>query len=214
MLANANSLLCEIDKLGDGVVQPADESQQESSKPGEGIAVAREEAKVGPGIEVVLEGEQRNFRRTASAAQFGAIGVLLPPNAAEQRTIARAKRDQVTAAAMIRSQHQEPGLQFRKSPFDVARTKTRAIAADRNDFVIAQLMDFLDGILQPFGKSAAVLLVHAGFRRRRGNAAGREEVNVYIAKKFGIESRKLEQTTGGRGERAPGQIARLGPREN
>jgi hypothetical protein len=214
LLTNANSLLREIDELSDGVVQPADESQQESSEAGEGIAVAREEPEIGPGIEVMLKGEQTNVQRTAAMAEFCAIGVLLPPNAAQQCTIARAKRDQVTAAAMVRPQHQAFGLKLRKGSRDIARTKTRAVAADRNDFVIAKLMDSLDGILQPFGKAAAVLLMDAGFRRRSGNATGREEVNVDVCEEFGVERRKLEQTAGGRGERTPGQIDLFRARED
>ena len=97
----------------------------------------------------MLEGQQANFRGQAAAAKLRAIGVPLPAHAAEQIPVTQTKRDQIAATAMIWSENKFLRLQFSKGIFDVDRAKTRAIAADNDNFVVPKLIDFLDRIFQP-----------------------------------------------------------------
>lgn len=93
MLTDTNSLRCEIDEIGDRDGKPSDHSQQEGSKPGEGIAATSEEAHISPGIELVLNRKQADFGEQAALAQLGTIGVPLPTHAAKQRPIAQPEAD-------------------------------------------------------------------------------------------------------------------------
>lgn len=102
MLTNSNSLQGQVDERREGDVTPADRVQEKRSKLGEGIATASEESQVRPGIEFVFDGQQANFRRQAAIAKLRAVRVALPTHAVEQSAIAQTKRDQITAAAMIR----------------------------------------------------------------------------------------------------------------
>lgn len=123
--------------MSDGGVQPNDRVQEKCGEPGEGVAAAREEPDVGPGIEFVFEGQQANFRGQAAIAKLRAIGVLLPTHAAEKSAITQTKGDQITATAMIWSENKFSRPQFRKGIFDIDRAKTGAVAADDNDFIVA-----------------------------------------------------------------------------
>ena len=97
----------------------------------------------------MLQGQQANFRGQAAVAQLRAIGVVLPAHATEQIPVAQTKRDQVAATAMIWSEDKFSRLQFSKGFFNIDRAKTRAVAADHDNFVVAKLIDFLDRIFQP-----------------------------------------------------------------
>ena len=156
--------------MSDRDVQPPDRVQEECGEPGERVAAASEEPDVGPGIEFVLEGQQANFRGQAAIAKLRAIGVLFPAHAAEKSAITQTKRDQITAAAMIWSKNQFSRPQFCKGIFDIDRAKTGAVAADDNDFLVAQLVNFLDRVFQPRREIAPDLAVDSRFVRDRPTA--------------------------------------------
>lgn len=60
---------------------------------------------------------------------------------------------------MVRPEDKSGRLQFGKRLFDVDRAKPRAIAADDDNFVVAHLIGFLDGVLQSRGEVATSLPV-------------------------------------------------------
>ena len=156
--------------MSDGDIQPAGRVQEKCSEPGERVATARKEPDVGPGIEFVLEGQQQNFRGLATVAQLCAIGVSLPAHAPEQGTITQTKGDQITATAMIWSENEFSRLQFHKGIFKIDRAKTGAVATDHDNFVVAELVDFLDRVLQPRREVGSDLLVDSRFGRGRTTA--------------------------------------------
>ena len=97
----------------------------------------------------MLEGQQANVRGQAAAAKLRALGVLLPAHAVEQIPVTQTKRDQVAATAVIWSENKFSRPQFFKGFFNIDGAKTRAVAADNDNFVVAKVIDFLDRIFQP-----------------------------------------------------------------
>ena len=81
---------------------------QEQRKSRQRIAGAREKPQVAPGIDVVFDRQNRNIRRLATSAQLVAIRVLFPAHTAQQRAIRRTEGDEITAAAMIGTEHEFP----------------------------------------------------------------------------------------------------------
>ena len=101
MLTDSDSLQREIDKVRDRGTWTANHSKEKCSKLGERVTAAGKEPDVGPGIELVLNGEQANVGRQAAVAKLRAIGVSLPTHAAEQIPITQTKRDKIAATTMI-----------------------------------------------------------------------------------------------------------------
>jgi hypothetical protein len=195
LLTDANSLQREIHETGDSDVQPADRVQEKCGKPGEGIAAASKEPDVGPGIEFVLASQQANFRGETAVAKLCAIGVLLPAHAAEKSAIPQAKGDQITAPAMIWPENKFSRLQFSKGIFDIDRAKTGAVSADNDDFVVAQLVSFLDRIFQPRREVVSDLPVDARFAEGRTTARSKK-MNIDPARKHRAEGGKIQKRAG------------------
>lgn len=105
MLANSYFLRNDADKSNQPHCRRADEIQEERCKISPPVAGAREDPKIGPGIEILFYREQENIASAAALDQLSAIGVPFPANAAEQFPVGRANRDQITTAAMIRPEH-------------------------------------------------------------------------------------------------------------
>ena len=66
---------------------------------------------------------------------------------------------------MIRPEYQSFELQFCKGPVDISRAQIRAVAPDRDNFVVAKRGDFFDGVFQPRREVMAVLPMNARLHR-------------------------------------------------
>jgi hypothetical protein len=126
----------------------ANEAEQKEREPRQRIAAPRKNPDVSPRIEIMLNRQQKDVLVSAASPKLGAICVLLPAHAAQQCPIAGTKRDEIAAAAMIRSEDQFSRYQLRESALDVDRAKAWAIAPDGNDFVIAKQRESLDRVLK------------------------------------------------------------------
>ena len=112
-----------------------------------------------------------------------AISVLVPSHALKQPSISHIERDQVTAAAMVRSENKGARFQFSKGAFNVSRPKARAVASYDYNFVVTQPADFRDGVFQPCGETGANLSMKP--RSFVNESATRSEnVNVNPGRKF------------------------------
>jgi hypothetical protein len=126
----------------------ANEAEQKEREPRQRIAAPRKNPDVSPRIEIMLNRQQKDVLVSAAIPKLGAICVLLPAHAAQQCPIAGTKRDEIAAAAMIRSEDQFSRYQLRESALDVDRAEPRAIPADRDHFVIAELRDSFDRVFK------------------------------------------------------------------
>ena len=153
--------------MSDGGIEPADRVQDKCGKPGERVAGASEESHVGPGIEFVLEGQYADLRRQAAVAKLGEIRVSLPMDAAEEVPIAQPKREEIATTAMIWSENKFSRPQLRKGIFEIDGAKTGAVATDHDNFVVAELVDFLDRVFQPCREVVSDLPVDTRFGRDR-----------------------------------------------
>lgn len=178
MPTNANSLQGGVDVPARADSQRKDLVEEKRGKLREQLARAREKPEISPRIEIVLNRQEEDLFWSAAMAKLSAIGVLLPFNVAEQFPIGRTKRDEVATAAMVRPEDQFPCGQLIESKFDVGRTKSRAIPADRDHFVISKLGDFFDSVL----KAACEIPARLPVNERAGSdriASRREKVNIH-----------------------------------
>ena len=148
MLAHPHSLARDADKTDQARGRGANYAKQKLREPRQRIIASSENPDIGPGIEIMLNRQQENVFVSAPLAKLGAIGVLFPAYAVQQLSIGRAERDQIATPAMVRPEDQFSRRQLSKRALDIEPAKTGAIPADRDDFVIAQLRDFFDRVLQ------------------------------------------------------------------
>jgi len=153
----------------------------------------------------VLGGQYADLRRQASVAQLGEIRVSLPMDAAEKVPIAQPKREEIAATAMIRAENELFRFQLSKSIFDINETKTGAVATDHDNFVVAELVDFLDCIPQPRRKVMSDLRVNTRSVRRRATA-GSKKMNVNLRRKLRAKRGEIQEGPGRIWERAAGQL--------
>ena len=125
---------------------------------------------VGPRIEIMLGRQQKNVCGVTTPPELSAIGIPFPSDAAKQSAIRGTKGDEIAAPAMIGTEDEFSVLQLREGMFDVARAQARAIASDGNDFVVSEVRDRLDGVLEPRPECFADLTVDRGASRFRGMA--------------------------------------------
>ena len=108
MLTDPHALQRKIQSLSDRRARNTHHLNQEQRESRQWIARARENPQVAPGIDVVFDRQNRNIRPSATSAQLSAIRVLFPAHTAQQCTIRRMKGDEITAAAMIGTEHEFP----------------------------------------------------------------------------------------------------------
>ena len=205
MLAHPHLLGGHTDEMDHAGLRSAGKSEQEHRQPGQRIAAASENSDVGPGIEVMLYRQEKDLRRPAASLQLSAIGVLFPAHATEQFPIGRTKRDQVATAAVIGTEDELVRRELGKSALDVVRVKTRAIAADRDHFVVTELRDSLDRVFQTRRETPAALSVHMA--TGNGDITNRgEQMNIDRRRNLRAYRRKIEEGAGGDRERAPRQF--------
>ena len=77
-----------------------------------------------------------------------AIGVLFPADIAQQASVGGMKANQVAPAAMVWSENQFLRRQLQESALDVTCLKFRTVPPDGDNFVIAELGDSFDRILE------------------------------------------------------------------
>jgi hypothetical protein len=160
----------EMDKPGgDG----ANHFEQECSEPRQEIFAASENPNIGPRIEIMFNRQQEDLLVSAPMAKLRTIGVLLPANAAQQFPIGGTESDKVTAAAMVRTEDELLRRQLHESALEIASAKPRAIPSDGDDFVVAELCDSLDSVLEPRREIPARLAMDA--RPGSGRIARRRE---------------------------------------
>ena len=105
LLTDAHALEREIQSLSDRRARSTDHPDQKQRESRQRIARAREKPHVAPGIDVVFDGQHCDLRPDATSAELGAIRVLFPAHAAQQRAIIGTKRDEIATAAMIGTEH-------------------------------------------------------------------------------------------------------------
>ena len=157
MLANSEVPGGDADKFDDAISCYRNSGEQESSEPRQDATGACQELQVAPRIEILFDRHQEHILRATTPAELSAIGVLFPPNIPQQRAINRAKRDEITTAAMIRPQDKLLRHQPGERIFDIAPAQARAIAPDCDHLVITELRNGLDRVLEPRGKTPAGL---------------------------------------------------------
>ncbi len=89
---------------------------------------------------------------------------------------------------MIRPEHKPVIGQLRKSFCDIAGSELRAIAADQNHLVIAELRDGLDRVLEPLRKRGAGLRMNIFST----NEIPRSE-NVNVRSRRGFPQRQIKE---------------------
>lgn len=153
----------------------------------------------------MLGGQYADLRRQAAVAQLGEIRVSLPLDAAEEVPIAQPKREEIAATAMIRSENELFRFQLSKSIFDINGAKAGAVATDHDNFVVAELVDFLDRVLQPRCKAMPDLRVNSRSVWRRA-AAGSKKMNVNLRRKLRAKRGEIQKGPGRIWQRAAGQL--------
>lgn len=86
-------------------VKAANNSKQKQRESRQRIAAAGENLEVSPGIEIMLNRQERDLRSSTALAKLSTIRVLFPSHSAQQLPIGGTKRDQITTAAMIGTEH-------------------------------------------------------------------------------------------------------------
>lgn len=157
---------------------PGKSSKQKQRKARQRIIAARKNPDVRPRIKIMLNGQEEDLPFFASVAKLGAIRVLFPAHIAQQLPIGGTKRDQIAAAAVIRTEDKFLCLQLSESTVDVGRAKTGAIPTYRHYFLVAQLRDSFDGIFKPRRETSAGLPVNV-WSGSGSNSGRREKVKIY-----------------------------------
>ena len=139
-----------------------------------------EQAHVAPGIDILPGREKRNLFRADPLLELGAIAIALPADAAKQMPIARSQCDQITTAAMIRTEHKPLIPKRAKRDRDINAAQAGAIRADDNNFLVAKSRDFLRRRLQASGEGRAALLVKLKARGRGAEFRGREKMKIRV----------------------------------
>ncbi|HYJ04675.1 MAG TPA: hypothetical protein VEX43_06050 [Chthoniobacterales bacterium] len=184
---------------------PANCIEQKESEPRQLIVASGENPHVCPGIEIVLNRQQEDVFVSAPVAKLGEIRVLFPADTAQQCSIDGMKRDEITAAAMVRADDEFLRRQLRESALDIARPKPRTIPTDRDNFVVAKLRDSLDRVFQARREISARLSVNAG-PGRDWIAGGSEKMNIDLRGHFGFQARDTQKRSRRLGESTPRQI--------
>lgn len=205
MLAHPHLLRGDTDEMDELRAGNADHREQECREPRQRIAAPSENPEVRPGIEIMLHRQEKDPRRSATSPELGAIGVLFPAHAAQQFPIGGTKRDQITTAAMIRTEDELVRRELGKRLLDVVRVKTWAIPSDRDHLVIAELRDSLDRVFKTRREIPACLSMHVAAGDGR-IASRREKMDIDRRRNFKAKRGKIEEGPGGDGERAPRQL--------
>jgi hypothetical protein len=215
LLAHAHVSRGETDDRRDRTARDGKKAQEERGEPRKYVSGASENSNIAPGIEILFHREQENVRSAGAVEQLGAIRVSFPAHVAEQCAIGSAKRDQITAAAMVRTEDQLLRRQLIERLFDIAGAKAGAIAAHRNDLVVTELCHPLDRVFEALGKIASGLAMNMGTGNARVSG-GREKMNVNRWGKFAGKCRKIQEWSRGHRERAARQLDMhsLGEEEN
>jgi hypothetical protein len=161
LLAQAHLSGSSAHEVNRAILRQLDESEEELRNSREPIPIASKKAEVAPRIEIVLRSKKINLTCVTTISELRAISVSLPAHAAQQLAISRSKRDQITSTAMIGAEHQSFVFEFSERAHDVARSKRRTIAPDRDHFVIAKIRECLHSILESFRKIGALLRMNA-----------------------------------------------------
>lgn len=143
----------------------------------------------------MLAGQQANFCGPAAIAKLRAIGVPLPAHPAKEIPIPQMKCDEIATTAMIGPENKSSRLQVGKGMFDIDRSKTGTVAPDYDNFVVAKLIKFLDGILQARREIMSGLPMDSGSAPYSAVAGGKK-VNVYSRRKFRAEFRETQEWLG------------------
>lgn len=171
------------------------QSHQECRQTAGCVTNAREKSDIGPRIQIVFNREQKDFRFVAARAELSTIGVPFPANPVEQFAIGGANRDQVTPAAMIRSEDQPVVSEVCERDVDIVRSKTGTVAPNGNDVVVTEPSQTLDRIFETRSESRAYLRVHPCVRLT--DASRSEDMHLSAARVAGSFSREAKQRTKG-----------------
>ena len=161
----------------------------------------------------MFDREQENLRYPAALAKLGAVSVLFPAHITHKRAVGGPEGNEVATTPMVRPQHQAPGLKFRKGALDIARAKTRAVPADRNDFVVSKLIDFLDGIFQAGPEVMSYLSMNVRSAPDE-TATGGKEMNIDFGRKTGAKVGRIQKRASGLWKSAARQVRLQFIREN
>ena len=178
--------------------------EKEGGQAGDMIMRTRDQPHIGPGIDVVFHRKEGDGL-AAATAELRAVRVSAPANSAQQRTIAGAERDQITATAMIWPQDQSPVSQTVERLGDIISRQIGTVAADRNNFVVTQSRQLLDRIFKSLRETAAALPM--GLQPGRGEPGpGTEDVHIGGESARFQKGRRSEQRKSRHGQAAARQI--------
>jgi len=96
----------------------------------------------------VFHRQQQNVSRSGATKELSAVGIPFPTDGANKPALGRAKCDQVATAAVIRPDDELLRIQLGESVGDVVSPEGRAIAPDRDHFLVAEACDCFDGVLK------------------------------------------------------------------
>ncbi len=190
LLADPHFLRNDADKSDEPCSRCANQAQDENCKTSRRVTGARKDSQVGPRIEIVLYRQQENVFGPAALDQLGAIGVPFPAHVAEQVPVGRAKRDQVTPAAMIGAENKFLRRQLSEGTLNIERAESWTIPADRDYFIVTEFGNRFDRVLKTSGKVMADLAMNQG-TRNTSIPRGGEKVNVDRCRKFRAERGKI-----------------------
>lgn len=135
----------------------ANHSEKKSRQLRDVVVYLRGQLQIGPRVDIVFDREKKNPGEPAAVAELGTISVLLPANAAQQDSLGGPECDEITAAAMVRTEDQPMRTQLRKRLLDIRRHQRWAIATNRHHFAVAQSRQRLDGALEALREITATL---------------------------------------------------------
>lgn len=143
-------------------------------------ACFREKCDVAKRIDVLFYSKPEQLRPIDAAGELPAIGVPVPANSADHRAIHRSERDQITATAVIRTEHKSAPREFGERRRDVGGIEVRTIDGDGDNFFVSRRTQRLDRILESLRKCFAYLWMKARTIRTR-KVSATEDVQISAA---------------------------------
>ena len=205
LLADSKPPGGKADKLDDLDCHRARSIQQEHRETRQELSAAGEQPQVVPRIQVLLDRQEKNVRRAGALLKLAAVRIPFPADIAEKGTIGGAKRDQVTTATMVRAENKCPGAQFGEGTVDIACMKCGAIPPDRDDFLITEVRQRLDRVLETRREIPTRLAMHQ--RRGRCGAVGRsKKVDVNAQRKIAPQRAEPKEWASRVRKSAPGKV--------
>ena len=202
MLTHPHLLGRETDEMNGPRSRSANYVEQERREASQRIIATSENPNVSPRVEIMFNRQEEDVFVSTTISKLGAIGVLSPADAVQQRSRGGMKRDEVAAATMIWTEDQRLRSQLRKCALNVDCAQPRAIPTDGDNFLIAKLRDSLQRVLKARREIPTRLPV--GVRSVGDGCSGRrEKMKINLWRNLGAEAHFSKKRPCRPGERTP-----------